>query len=197
MHASGLPSPHFASPGRAATRSDGELMRAIRRDDRAALGSLMERHWSPLLGHVLRQVEGPDEAEDVVQEVFVRVWERREQWRPGGSVQAYLYRIARNLLVDRSRRAEVRERHTASIRLLARRVSTPAEEAALTDLREAFEDALSTLPERRREAFLLIRFQGLTLKEAAEVMDLRPRTVANHVYLAATDLEEALRPFLS
>lgn len=176
---------------------DEVLMDEVRAGDGPALGALMERHWLPLVRYVARSVGGWDEAEDVAQEIFVRVWRGRSEWRPGGSVQGYLYQIARNLTVDRARHAEVRARSAQTLRPTRGRAPTPVEEAIRDELQADFERALSELAPRRREAFVLVRFQGLTLREAGEVMELTPRTVANHVYLAVTDLAEALRQHLS
>lgn len=185
-------SPDEKDPG----TSDEDLMCSIGDDDPDALQALMDRHWPAMLRYVGRMLDSPDVAEDVVQEVFVRVWEHRERWEPGGSVSAYLYRVARNLVLQRIRHRDVRERTEPEVRRRAGRVSTPVEHAIQGELREAFERALEELPERRREAFILVRLQGLTLREAGEVLGITRRTVANHVYLASSDLEEALRPYL-
>jgi RNA polymerase sigma-70 factor (ECF subfamily) len=64
------------------------------------------------------------------------------------------------------------------------------------ELRHALEEALGALPDRRREAFLLVRVDGMSLGAAAERMGVTKRTVANHVYMATTDLERTLQPFL-
>ena len=177
--------------------SDEALMEAVASDDPDALGILLDRYWDPLTRYARGNLGRTDEAEDLAQEAFVRLWEHRKSWEPTGSVRAYLYQITRNLLIGRARHEKVRKRVEPELRWMARGVSTPVEDIAHTELREALELALESLPERRREAFLLVRFQGLTLGEAASVMDVTRRTVANHVYMAATDLEDELRCFLS
>lgn len=177
--------------------SDARTMEAIRAGDPDALQTLMDRHWRGLVRYAARMLGSTDAGEDVAQEVFVRVWEHRSRWTSSGSVQGYLYRIARNLVLQRSRHQEVRERTEPEVRRRAGEVTTPVENAVHDELRCAFEEALEELPERRREAFLLVRMRGLSLREAGEAMGVTRRTVANHVYLAAGDLEAALRPFLS
>lgn len=178
-------------------RSDATLMCLIGRGDVEALQELIDRHWKGLVSQVDSMLHSLDEAQDVAQEVFVRVWEHRTRWRPGGSARAYLYRIARNLVLLRRRHLEVRERTESEVRRRAGRVASPLEDLTHTELREAFEKALDSLPDRRREAFLLVRFRGMSLHEAARVMNVTRRTVANHVYMAVCDLEDELRPFLS
>ncbi|MFW6200634.1 MAG: RNA polymerase sigma factor, partial [Gemmatimonadota bacterium] len=167
-------------------------MVAIREGDEEALGRLMDRYRVSLLQYAQVRLGRRDEAEDVAQDVFVRLWETRMRWKTGGSVPGYLYRIAANLVVDRARQERVRRETRSQRRRLRRPPPTPMDEAVNTELREAFDEALAVLPSRRREAFLLVRFEGLTLKEAGEAMGLAPRTVANHIYLAVTDLERSL-----
>lgn len=190
--AENLPTSGAKRPG----PSDERLMEDLGTGDQSALGLLLDRHWADLVGYSFQLLGVKDEAEDVAQEVFVRIWERREDWAPAGSVRGYLYRVARNLILSRLRRDRMRERVEPRIRLQSRRVATPLEDMARVELREAFEEALRPLPDRRREAFLLVRVQGLSLGEAAEAMNVTRRTVANHLYLAATDLERHLEKFL-
>lgn len=185
-----------APPTEEAQRSES-LMEAIRDGDGDALQALLDRYWAELYGFSVRMLREPDEAEDVAQEVFVLVWEHRLRWRPEGSVRAYLFRIARNLLQHRFRHREVRARKEAEIRGFAPPVTTPAEDVLFSQGHSAFERAFAALPERRREAFSLVRLQGMTLREAAEVMEVTQRTLTNHVYLASRELELALRPFLA
>ncbi len=177
-------------------RSHEALMVALRDGQVEALQKLMDRFWDGLLAYSLRMLGRPDEAEDVAQEVFVAVWEHRTRWTPDGSVQAYLYRIARNLVLRRSRHTEVRVRTESEVRRRVPRVMTPMEEASYAECRAALERALAALPTRRREAFSLVRLQGLSLGEAAEVMGVSRRTITNHVYMAVKELEVELRPFL-
>jgi RNA polymerase sigma-70 factor (ECF subfamily) len=129
--------------------------------------------------------------------VFVRVWEHRARWTPGGSAQGYLYRIARTLILEGFRKQEVRYRTQGEVRSKAGRVATPIEVAAGHEWRDAIATAIEALPERRREAFILVRLEGLGLQAAAEALGVARQTVANHVHLAVQDLQGALGPFLA
>lgn len=193
---SALSGPVFEGGGRSGP-SDTGLMRAMKAGDASALERLMDRYWLPLVRFSARSASGWDEAEDMAQDVFVRLWQAREQWEPGGSVRTFLYRSARNLAVDRARHREVQARSVLPLERGVRRTATPVENVIRGELQDDFERALSDMAPRRREAFVLVRLQGLSLREAGEVMELMPRTIANHVYLAATELAEALRRHIS
>jgi RNA polymerase sigma-70 factor (ECF subfamily) len=172
-------------------------MDGIAAGEASALEALMGRHWGGLTRYAKRMRLSDDDACDVAQEVFVRVWEHRARWTPGGSAQGYLYRIARTLILEGFRKQEVRYRTQGEVRSKAGRVATPIEVAAGHELRDAIATAIEALPERRREAFILVRLEGLGLQAAAEALGVARQTVANHVHLAVQDLQGALGPFLA
>jgi RNA polymerase sigma-70 factor, ECF subfamily len=158
---------------------------------------LLEQLWRPLIAHATRMLGNRDAAEDVVQEAFVRLWERREQWQLQGSVRALLYQITHNLAIDEQRRRRASDRWIErGTSMPVRRAVTPLEQLEERDLRVAFARAVDELPERRREVFLLVRRAELSYHEAAEVLGLAPQTVANHLSLALADLRDSLQGFL-
>jgi RNA polymerase sigma factor (sigma-70 family) len=175
--------------------SPSRLMLRIRRGDPDALERLMEQYWTRLVGYASQLLGCLDDANDVAQEVFVRAWTHRHRWQPGGSAEAYLYSIARNLSLLQLRHREVRRRCEPELRSGSGRVQTPVDETLGAELRQAMQAALATLPDRRRQAFLLVRVDGLSLGAAADLMGVTKRTVANHVYMASTDLERTLEIF--
>ncbi|MCY4574029.1 MAG: sigma-70 family RNA polymerase sigma factor, partial [Gemmatimonadetes bacterium] len=102
-------------------------------------------------------------ARDIVQETFIQVWERRRAWTPRGSARAYLFRIARHLVIDEKRRQRVRRRwQKRQGQQDSPRAATPAEELDAQLLAEALESAVTALPNRRREVFELIVLRGLS-----------------------------------
>ena len=181
--------------GQPAGEADVLVMKRLARGEPAALGELMETYWAGLVQYATALIGCRDGGEDVAQAVFVHVWETRRRWTESGSVAGYLYRIARNLSVARTRHEAVRARRSPDILRILPRGRSPLEATQHTELEDALEDALRTLPARRREAFELVRCQGLSLADAGSVMGVSRRTVANHLYLAALDLAEKLRRF--
>jgi RNA polymerase sigma factor (sigma-70 family) len=179
-----------------ANDSDLDLLARIRKGDEGALGVILERYWI----HVVRLATGilgnTTSAEDIAQETFIRIWERRETWKLEGSLRGLLFRISRNLSLDERRRDIT---HARSLRRSTggSHVPSPDERLVVTDLERAYSDALERLPDRRREVYLLVRHHGLSHQEVAQALSLSPQTVANHVRLALIDLREALSVHLS
>jgi RNA polymerase sigma-70 factor (ECF subfamily) len=175
--------------------SDLALLSRIRRADTGALGILLERHWAPVVRYVLGLLDSRDAAEDIAQETFVRLWERREAWKLEGSVRALLFRVARNLSLDELRRRSAHERIARSAPRKPLQLA-PDEELENLELRAVLARAVDSLPQRRREVFILVHHHGLSYRETAAVLDLSPQTVANHLTLALADLRTLLRPHL-
>ena len=176
--------------------TDEQVMDAIREGDREALQIIVDRYWARLIGCVQSMVGSPDAAEDVAQAVFVTLWRNRSSWTAGSPPWPYLFRLARNLALDGQKHRRIRDRKAVEIRRLSPKPRLPIEESEYLELRRGLDAALNQLPERRRQAFLLVRIDGLTLAEAADVMGVARQTVANHVHLALMDLRVTLARFI-
>jgi RNA polymerase sigma-70 factor (ECF subfamily) len=176
-------------------QSDHELALRLRRGDSAALNAVLETHWTPLVDYVASLGVDRDTAEDVVQQTFVRLWERRKALKVEGSLCGLLFRIARNLCFDGCRRRKAHERAVrSSVDLVVSQ--TPHEDFVRREFQSILEAAIDALPQRRREVFLLVRHHGFSHREVADALDLAPQTVANHLGLALADLRVALAPYL-
>jgi RNA polymerase sigma-70 factor (ECF subfamily) len=166
----------------------------LRKGEAEALNHFARVHWSGLVrfGHDL--LGSTDAAKDVVQEALIRLWERRREFEGRGSIRNYLLQTVRRLALNELRGRRVRERPEVEARVREIRPSPVQPDAELEGggLEAAIEAALKKLPERRREALVLVRFQGLSYREAAELMELSAQTVANHVCMALKDLRKEL-----
>ncbi len=171
-----------------------DLMREVQGGSADALQELMDRLWTELVRFAAWELGDPELAEDMVQDAFVYVWEHRLSWTHSGSPRAFLYRIVRHHIIDERRRMRVRA-ELAERRKFQPFVGppTPAEMFEATMVREAFEEAVSALPVRRREVFYLVVFRGLPHREAAEILDISQQTVANQVSAALGGIRAAIR----
>ena len=175
--------------------SDNTLLLRIRGGDEAALQQLMARHWSRLHAYLDRLLLNADLAEDLVQETFVRVWTHRENWQADGSVQGLLFQIGRRLALDERKRLS--RRLSAMTRIGADPGLSPPPSDFLEhqELEAAVNRAVAALPERRRLAFLMARWEGLSHREIANALGISVQTVANQLTTALATLRTALRPY--
>lgn len=172
--------------------ADDDLLAAIRVGDSDALCTLLQRYWPRLVAYSQGILGGNDGGEDVAQEVFIRVWERRLEMEQTGTVVGYLYRSTRNLSLNAVRDRKLRETRQRESELLPAPRPDPLQAAEAEALRNAVRSALSALPPRRREVIVLSRYHGLSHREIAEAMDISLQTVANHAVLAMAELRDRL-----
>ncbi len=171
------------------TVTDETLMHAVRRGDVAKLGVLFERYHRPLFEFLARMTGNPAAAEDLVQDVFVRVLKYRATWRDEGRFETWLFRIARNARADYFRTC---------------RTDAPIDEAAdhpsgapwafdtLARDREVarLQRALMLLREDKRELIVLARYRGMTLEAIADLLGIEVGTVKVRMHRAVKELRE-------
>lgn len=159
--------------------SDGALLEGLRRGDDRAYGALFERHWTSVYSVLYRLVGSREEAEDLAQEVFLKLHRQplapdREHNLPG-----WLYRVATNLGYNalRSNRRRLAREGLAEDRPTGAEPSSPPLEAAVAaEERAAVRAVLATLSERH-QACLMLRYEGLSYAEIAAAIGVAPGSV--------------------
>jgi RNA polymerase sigma-70 factor, ECF subfamily len=182
--------------------TDADLVARVRRGEEAAFEQIYREHHGALCAWALRWVRSPALAEEVVQEVFLRIWWRRADWVLGSTLAAYLFTAVRNGSLNRVRAErlgrEWEERTRAEVAALP---SPPSAEPADHALREgelarAIDAAVAELAPRCRETFLLRRKHNLSYVEIAEIMGVSPKTVEVQIGLALKALRKRLEAWL-
>lgn len=166
--------------------SDRALAGMIRQGNPAAFEALFHRYHAPLVRYLQQRTADPDDARDLAQEVFIRVWRRRQFLQPDRALAAYLYRIAANLLVDYQRRQTAQARLMARYREVAETTTPPRDEEM--DLQQELNAALGMLPQPWQTVFLLSRENGLKNREIAELLGISVKTVENRMTRALKSL---------
>ena len=151
---------------------DADLVRNAGAGDARAAETLVRRHLPRMLGLARRMLNDAAEAEDVAQEVFLRVWREAPKWQPGAAkFETWMHRVALNLCYDRLRRR--RETPDPDAGLYVADTAPLASEAWLAQQRTAkVHAALAQLPERQRDAINLVHFQERTNIAAAETLEI-------------------------
>ncbi len=184
----------LAHQGDVGVLDDAALARRIRNGDPQAFRQFFERYYAFLLHYLERMGVSSEVAEDLVQQAFLAVWERRAQIDPNRSLRAFLFRIGHNRALN----------HFRDTRRLSREEELPelkdpgpgADRCTdATLLRTRLREAIARLPERRRAVFELCFLQELTYREAAEVLGISPKTVENQMAQALRQLRAALADF--
>jgi RNA polymerase sigma-70 factor (ECF subfamily) len=192
-------------PGR--TPEDAEdirLMELIGAGDDRALEQLVERHQRLVIGTVGRMLGAGSDAEDIAQQVFVRVWKNAKRYEPRAKFTTWLLKITRNLVFNELRR---RSRHPqVPLQAESEEEERPlkdehavAPDASLLEheLQEAVDAAIANLPETQRMAVILRRYEELSYEEIAESLDQSVSAVKSLLFRARTELRESLKRYLS
>jgi RNA polymerase sigma-70 factor (ECF subfamily) len=173
-----------------------EWCRRLKASDRAAYAELFEAMYGPLFRYVRSITTAPDAARDVTQDVFVRLWDVRESLSADQSLEAYLYRMARNRAYNHERNRRTRTEKQDDVRDQTPAQPAPPPRPDAQAQADRLEDRLwrwiGELTERQREALVLSRFDGLSHDEVGDVMGISPRTVNNHIVRALKHLRERI-----
>jgi len=177
------------------------LMSRLAEDDEDALAELVQRWQKPVLAFVCRYLAcDSDEARDIAQEAFLRVWRSRHSWQPRARLSSWLFTIVTNLCSNHTRHLARRPTLVAVPGTDAVTAPSPAGDdpharAEATELAARIRVALAELPENQRSALLLRRFEGMSYNDIAEVLSLSPSAVDALLTRARRALEKKiLRP---
>lgn len=162
--------------------------------DRRTFEDIFREHHAACLAFAVHYTGNVHEAEEVVQQVFLRLWEKRDTIDIMGATRSYLFAAIRNTSISNWRKETVRqekEQVAGDLRAADRQVQSPAWE-----LERLYQQALEVLPERCREVFILSRQQQLKYAEIADVMNISVKTVENQMGKALKIMHKELKEYL-
>ena len=174
--------------------ADIELLKAVSRGDEQALAQLYDNYRVILFGLLVRILNSREEAEDVLQEVFLQVWRRARDFdETRGKPFTWLVTLARSRAIDRLRSLGARDRVAqASVREAAEEVSDAARDTFRSEQRALVTSALSQLPEEQKRPLVLAYFDGLTQSEIATKLGAPLGTVKTRMRAGMIKLRELL-----
>lgn len=172
-----------------------ELLRRLRAGDEEAYGTIYRTWYEPMRRIAERMLRDNDAAEEVVQDVMLELWRRREQLVFEGSPQAYLFQSTRNRSLNRLRRARVESRDDFDTDTLPAHNAADAN-AFGNEMHAAFLEAVASLPPRCRQVFELNRVRGLRYSEVAEELGVTVKAVEAQMGKALKVMRERLAPWI-
>lgn len=174
-----------------------EWMARIRGGDMEAFRCLVEAHQARVVGTISKMLGSDAEAEDLAQQVFIRVWKSAPRYRPTAKFTTWLFRITRNLVFNELRR----KRHFVDQadempEPAERRDQEPDKVLMEGELQSAIQNAIDRLPESQRLAIILRRYEGMPYEEIAGVMGTTVPAVKSILFRARAELRERLEKYL-
>ena len=181
--------------------TDEQLMLDYQEGDTAAMDEFLRRYKNPVYRFVFRLSKNASEAEEITQEVFVRLHQFRHSWEPRGKFSTWLFGIAHNLCVSRFRKARwvlpwpVRPLEDEPVDFASPDPS-PMDIAESVEATEAVKKCIQQLPFLQKEALVLREYEGLDYEEIAQILDKPLGTVKTLIHRARMNLKDMLIPFI-
>ncbi len=170
--------------------SDKELFERVQAGDESAFRLLFDRYYGMLFRFFCYRGMEHARAEDMAQDVFVKVWSNRDRIRVDKSIKAYLFTVAGNEINMYLRKKKVRDAHATEEKASAISYALPITNF---DTRAAIDAAIQALPENQRHVFVLHRYDQLTYKEIAQIQQISIKTVESRMSKALKRLKQALQ----
>lgn len=170
-----------------------DLVVALKRDDAEAFNKLFGQYAKRLYYFSLGYLKSKDEAEEIVQEVFFKIWENRKSLNPELSFKAYVFKIAYRRIneVFRKLAQEQNYRHEVIANSLDQDNNLD-ERTDYNSLLELLDSIVNKLPPRQKDIFIKRKQQGLPVNEIAQLLDIAPKTVENHLTEALKSIKSGL-----
>ena len=171
-----------------------QLITQVKEGDQAAWDYIAKMYYQPLFGYVMSMVRERETAEELVQDVFVNFWAKRERINITTSLKAYLYRAARNHTLNYIKRRNFELNYQRSLADRLKNHHNDTEQAFhYSELEKRLYESIEALPEKRKEIFMMSRFEDLTYKEIAAALDIPVRQVHYQIGLALKELRSKLQ----
>lgn len=179
--------------------TDEQLIELLKSGDDIAFTVLYDRYWEKLLERAISRLKSTEEAREVVQNAFIRLWKRREMLDIKYSFYTYMaavlkYEILRKL-VERKKMRQMSEDLAANLASISLTVSPTEQQLDFKDLQQRLEESIVNLPEKCRLIFKLSREKGMSNKEIAASLNISPKTVEAHISNAIKKLRSSLNLF--
>ena len=180
-------------PDKADHNNDNILVARIRDDNKDAFKSLYDSYGKKIYYFSLRFLGSSEEAEDLVQTVFINLWMNRKILDERQEIRSYIYKSAVNSIYNIIKRRSVRARYSeTAIREGEPFADTTLEKVVGRDLEELLNSIIENLPEQQRQVFRLSRTECMTHEEIANKLGISLRTVENHIYRALKVIRKKL-----
>jgi RNA polymerase sigma-70 factor (family 1) len=174
-------------------RDPNELVKRLKASDHDAFKTVFNTWQRNIFNFFLFKTKDAAQAEDLLQEVFLKLWNARTRLNENQSIKNYLYTIADNLLLNEIRHGKVVSRHQSNTHVSI--FSNTENHEFLMEEREwqqRLEDAIASLPDRPRTVFLMSRFEDLSYQEIADRLSISIKTVESHMVTALKHMREKL-----
>lgn len=172
------------------------LIEQLHSGSRQAFETVFRTYYKMMCSFAVYYTKDKDQAEEIVQDLFCRFWEKRSDLKINTSLKSYLYKSTYNHLLNHIRQEDLSKKYVKS-QLESHNPEYEATDSLVRkQLAEQIQKAIDSLPEKRREIFILSRNNGLKYQEIADVLDIKLKTVESQMVKALEHLRQNLKEYL-
>lgn len=173
--------------------NEKELVMLLKESNEAAFEKLYSLYSKRLLGYLIKLVKSDTIASEILQDVFLKLWNKRQSLDSEQSIRCYLFRIAENKVYDFFRKAARDSKLQAMlIKHVCNEYSHVEESFCAKENEQILHDIINLLPARRRQIFQLIKIEGLSYDEVSRLLSISTSTISDHVVKATKFIREQL-----
>lgn len=175
--------------------TEKELLHQLKRGNQPAFETIFNTYYAPLCLFAKQFLDDDDQAEEIIQDLFVNIWSKRKELKIESSVKYYLFRSVKNHCLNLIQHHKIREKHAQKVKddfVYRIKESDYYYEVGLS---QKIEESIESLPEKRKQIFKLSRQEGLKYKEIAVHLNLSVKTVETQMGLALKQLREKLNDY--
>ena len=174
---------------------DNELYLKIREGDERAFQTVFRKYYALMCNYASQILDNKELAEEIVQDMFVKIWEKRQILVIETSVKNYFFRSVRNHCLNQIQHEKIKKQYAGRVLESARQEIDPEQYFIEVDLIRRIEESIASLPPKRREIFRLSREQGMKYREIAEALSISEKTVEAQMGLALKHLRHELKDY--
>ena len=178
-------------------------MLRVGQQDEQAFEELITRHQGAVIGTIVKMLGANSDAEDIAQQVFIRIWKSAPRYKPKAKFTTFLFTITRNLVFNESRRRSRKKEYSIeereeefNIQSEDSGTTAPDEQLLHNELEKAVDKAINSLPEKQRLAVILRRYENMPYDEISQVVGLSISAVKSQLFRARHTLKESLQQYL-
>jgi RNA polymerase sigma-70 factor (family 1) len=173
--------------------ADNIILKNLSEGDILSFETIYRKYNKKIYNFSLRYFKNRDDAEEIVQEVFISLWEHSKSFNKESNLNAWLFTVTFNSIRKRFRKLSCEINHLERYAFQLEKTSDGSSEAEYFDLNERIEQLIAGLPKQQKKVFLLYRETGLSCSEIAKKVNLSKKTVENHLNRARSFLKKIMK----
>ncbi|WP_241413963.1 RNA polymerase sigma factor [Belliella alkalica] len=178
-------------------KTTANFIKQIQEGNRKAFEVLFDTYWEGLVNYSFRILEDHQASEDIVQELFLEIWDKHKDFNITSSIDVFLYSCVKKKILKIFRDKGIKKKHIQSLYHLAEKEESPIKELLHDELLQSIIDTLDQLPKKEKEVYILHEIKGYSVKEISKLFTVSEQTVRNQIASASKKINPSVIKILT